>query len=157
MSTATSLSQVIFKLSTGDMTEEINLKPEAWRVLTQINGTRSVAEIAKGVGMDEPVVTQIADFLFKAGVLEVAEGSVAPPRASVDSAFFDQVIRELARAMGPLAEVIIDDEIDKLGETRQRFPHDRIPDLVEGVSAAIRDEAKRLKFQQVMLEAIRKL
>ncbi len=150
-------SQVIFKLSNGDVAGEINLKPEAWRVLTQVNGERSVAEIAKSIGMDEPTVTQIADSLFKAGVLQVAGGSVALPNASVDAAFFDQVTRELARAMGPLAEIIIDDEIDKLGEKRDAFPRERIPDLVAGVSEAIRDEGKRVKFQQVMLEAIRKL
>lgn len=157
MGATSTLSQVIFKMSSTDIAGEVNLKPETWRVLTQINGTRSVAEIARMLAMDEMVASQIADTLYKAGVLEVAAGSVAPPRATIDGVFFDQVSRELARAMGPLAEFIIDDEIERLGEKREAFPRDRIADLVERVSESIRDDAERVKFQQVMLEAIRRL
>lgn len=156
MASIANLSQVVFKMSSGELAGEINLKPEAWRILSQVNGVRSVAEIARGIGMDEATTISIADSLFKAHILEVAPGSAAPPSATVDGVFFDQVTRELAKAMGPLASFIIEDEVAALGETRDAFPRERLADLVERVSEAIKDNTKRLNFQRLMLEAIRK-
>ncbi len=157
MGSIANLSQVIFKISSGDIASEINLKPEAWRILTQINGARSVAEIAQNIGMDEATAVNVADGLFKAHILEVAPGSVSPAAESVDASFFDAVTKELARAMGPLASIIVEDEIAALGESMDRFPRDRLADLIERVSESIKDSNKRVNFQRVMLDAIRKL
>jgi hypothetical protein len=157
MGSSANLSQVVFKLSSGEVAGEINLKPEAWRVLTQVNGVRTVADVAKSIGMDDVIVTQIVDMLYKAGILEVTAGSVPIPAETVDASFFKQVTTELARAMGPLAQIIIEDEVANLNEKMEDFPRDRIPDLVERVSAAIPDPKKRLAFQQIMLDTIRKL
>ncbi len=157
MGSIANLSQVIFKMSSADLTGEINLKPEAWRVLTQVNGARSVAEIAKNIGMDEATAINVADGLFKARILEVAPGSVAPAGETVDAKFFNDVTKELARAMGPLASIIVEDEIAALGETMDDFPRDRLADLIEHVSESIKDSNKRVNFQRLMLEAIRKL
>jgi len=157
MGSISNLSQVIFKMSSGDLASEINLKPEAWRILTQVNGGRTLAEIAKNVGMDEATAVNLADTLFKAHILEVAPGSVQPASESVDAKFFNNITRELAKAMGPLASVIVEDEIAALGEALENFPRDRLADLVERVSESIKDNTKRLNFQRLMLEAIRKL
>ncbi len=151
------MSSIVYKLSTTAPPGGINLKPVDWRILTQVNGTRSVSDIAQSVGMDVGAVTHITEVLYDAGVLEVAAGVIAAKPITVDQAFMDRMVRELARAMGPLADLVVDDEIEKLGEKRGQFPRDRIPDLVECVSVEIRDDSKRLAFQQVMLDAIRKL
>ncbi len=150
------MDSVIYKLSTTAPPGEVSLKPESWRILAQVNGERTIAEIAQAIGMDEAAATQVALSLYQAGVLEISQGKVAPTRATVDGSFFDQVTQRLAVAMGPLAEIVIDEEIENLGESRKEFPRERIPDLVERVSQAILDDAKRIRFQQAMLETIRK-
>jgi hypothetical protein len=157
MATAASLSRTIFRLSTRDLSGEVTLTPAVWRVLVQCDGQRSVADIARGLGLDEPLVAQMAETLFRSGVLQVASGSGAPARAIVGGAFFDRLTTELARAVGPLAALTLEDEILALSEMRDGFPRDRVPELVERLSLTIQDDARRLKFQQVMLEAIRKL
>lgn len=149
----------IYKLSSTAPAQDISLKPEAWRILTQINGERTVTDIAQGLGMDENLVKQVAVTLYQAGILEMTapEPNVPAQPAIVPTAFLDLMQHELARAMGPMAEMIIEDEIQGLGQTRALFRQELIPDLVERVSESIRDETRRIKFQQVMLEAIRKL
>ncbi len=150
------MDPVIYRLSTTAPPGEVSLKPESWRILAHVNGERSIAEIAQTIGMDEAAAAQVALSLYQAGVLEISQGTVAPPRATVDGSFFNEVTQQLAAAVGPLAEIVIDEEIENLGESRKEFPRERIPDLVERVSQAILNDAKRIKFQQVMLEAIRK-
>jgi hypothetical protein len=44
-----------------------------------------------------------------------------------------------------------------LGEKSDNFPRDRLAELIEHVSASIKDNNRRLNFQRVMLEAMRKL
>jgi hypothetical protein len=157
MSAASRLSQVAFRLSTGELNGEINLKPEAWRILSQVNGVRTLGEIAQTVGMDITAATNIAEVLLNAHILEVAPGSAAPLSPKVDATFFDEVTRELARAIGPLAGIIIEDEIAALGEKRESFPRDRFAELIERVSEQVHDPNKRVRFQRVMLDALRRV
>jgi hypothetical protein len=157
MDDSSQFSHVIFKLSSSDLKSEINLKPEAWRVLTLVNGVRPLSEIAQNLGMDPTTVMSIANSAYEAHILEIAPGSVSLPSPMVDVAFLDELSRELARAMGPLAVVIVEDEIAALGEKREAFPRDRLADLIERVSEAIKDGNKRLNFQRLMLDVIRKL
>ena len=88
---------------------------------------------------------------------EHARASDAPTVELVDGKFFDQLTRELAHIIGPAASLIIEEEISALKETPATFPKARAAELVERVCPSIRDEAKRVKFQQAMLAVIRKL
>ncbi len=83
-----------------------------------------------------------------------ALGPAIPPELTVDGTFFAQIENELAKVMGPVATLIIDDEVAALGADKDSFPRDRVAELVEKVSSEITDEDKRASFQQIMLEAI---
>lgn len=150
------LSKVVFRLSTSELTGEINLKPEAWRVLSQVDGVRTLSEIAERIGMDLATANRVAETLLQARILEIAAGAPQPTQATVDATFFEQLSLELARAIGPLASVILEDAIAALGEKPESFPRERLADLVERVSEEIPDPTRRLRFQQAMLEAIRR-
>jgi predicted regulator of Ras-like GTPase activity (Roadblock/LC7/MglB family) len=77
-----------------------------------------------------------------------------PPELTVDETFFAQMEHELTKVMGPVATLIIDDEMAALGAAKDSFPRDRVAELVEKISSEITDEGKRASFQQTMLEAI---
>ena len=156
-------SQIIFRLSNGGLGSAIDVEPETLRVLSFVDGTSTVAEIAQAVGSDEEKVLKTLAGLHKAGVVEILgvvevmpERSSQPP-LSVDGRFFSQVELELARAIGPLAQIIVDDELSAMGEQRSDFHRERAAELVERVSLSIRDESKRLNFQSALLPEIRKL
>ncbi len=157
MAESNNLSQAVFILFGGILVEEIHLKPEDWRFLAQVDGVHSVAEIAQKLSMDQAAAESVAHSLYKVGMLQIAAGSVVPPSATVNGNFFDHVTRELAQVMGPLASVVIEDEVTALGETREKFPRDRIAELIERLGEVVRDDAMRLQFQQIVLEMIRKL
>ncbi len=156
MPESSGLSQVIFRLSQHDIAGEVNLKPQAWRVLSVIDGSHTVAQVAESVGLGEDVVAGIVEMLFKSGFLELAPGSPSMPRPTLDSQVFANLSKELTRVMGPMAEIILDEEIAALGEKREQFPVERLPELVERLSASIRVDSKRVEFQQTMLEIIRR-
>jgi len=80
-----------------------------------------------------------------------------PPEFTVDGTFFAQMEHELTKVMGPIATMIVDDEVAALGAARDSFPRDRVAELVAKVSSEITDKGKRASFQQTMLEVIETL
>lgn len=55
---------------------------------------------------------------------------------------------ELARAIGPVALIVVDEAITALGSTRDRYPRRSLAALVERLGQEIKDEGKRKAFQQ---------
>src|SRR5207253_4548970 len=45
--------------------------------------------------------------------------------------FFNSMTRALTEAMGPMAPLVVKDQIAKLGESKARFPMTRLPDLMQ--------------------------
>jgi hypothetical protein len=67
---------VVFKMATapGEGTFEISLKPVEWSLLLLVDGTRSVAELARDTGRTDFEVARILYGLFSAGSARVRGG-----------------------------------------------------------------------------------
>ncbi|MCI0477804.1 MAG: hypothetical protein L0Y55_16295, partial [Anaerolineales bacterium] len=63
-------AQIVYKLSSRELNGEVNLKPAVWRVLTQVNGERTVADLAQKLGMDLAQVVHAVEELLHGGLLE---------------------------------------------------------------------------------------
>lgn len=63
----------------------------------------------------------------------------------VDVALMEKVQLELARAIGPIAKVVLSKECKKMGYTRDRFPNGELLDLVKQVGGRI-EESKQQRF-----------
>jgi hypothetical protein len=146
--------QAIFNLSQGT-TGAINLDPDEWKVLAQVNGVRSIADIAESLGWDEFETANVLAGLVKTGLLEIVEESKSPTVTAIDSGFFDRLNEEFIEVIGPMGPVIVDEKIATLSETRESFPRNKVADLVEQVSTEIEDEQQRMNFQQIMLDLLR--
>lgn len=55
---------------------------------------------------------------------------------------------ELARAIGPVALIVVDEAITALGSTRDRYPRRSLAALVERLGQEIKDDGKRKAFQE---------
>jgi hypothetical protein len=150
-------TKVIFKLSPTGSASVVSLQPDEWQVLAQVNGARSVAEIAEALDRNEFTVAKVLYGLTTAGLLEMGEKPKAPPKPTVNGGFFARLDEEFVDVLGPLGPVIIDDEITAMHETRESFPREKVAELVERVSAEIEDEDKQVRFQQIMLDMLRNL
>ena len=140
------------------------LNAELWQMLRRFNGVRPLREIAQDLNVEEGTVTRSVNALKTAGLLEGADGASLSSSASTSTAStstsgnvrLDGLTTELAKVLGPAAAFIIDDEISALGETRETFPRRRVEELIDRVSQAIQDQAKRASFQQAVRDAMAK-
>ncbi len=148
--------QTVFRLSSSGAPGEVQLTAEEWRVIAQLNGERTISDVAANLKKDSGFVAKTADDLYRLGLLAVGSASDEPARTTMDGAFFEFIEGEFVKKIGPFGLVLIEDEVVNLGESRDSFPRDKVAALVEHVSEHITDEAKRIDFQRIMLEAIRK-
>ena len=146
---------LVFKLSSKRAPDEVQLKHDMWSVLSQIDGKKTVGNIAAELKIGEYNAARILYKLFSSGLIEVATGPQRKARKTVDAGFFDFVEKELAAIIGPMASVILDDDINDLGEERGGFPVDKVSLLVEKLSGEISDETQRIAFQKSILGALR--
>ncbi|MCB9481514.1 MAG: hypothetical protein H6680_06815 [Desulfobacteraceae bacterium] len=64
---------------------------------------------------------------------------------------------KLLEAIGPIADVILDDAISDIGESKNSFAPKRIPELINFVSREIPRDDKRKEFQKSMMVKLKEL
>jgi general secretion pathway protein A len=115
-----------------DSADEI--KMEEFRIDDASAG--AFAAYASGESTDEPA------FSTK------KKSDVAPAK------ILDFLIRSLTEAMGPMAPLVVRDQVAALGERLDAFPKLRLAELVESASREILEEPLRLRFERTMSEEI---
>ena len=150
-----SSTEAVFNISPSGSANTVSLKPIEWQILAQINGERSIVEIAELLDLHEFEVAKIVFSLTTAGLLHEVEYTKTMYRDVVDDVFFDQLTSIFTEVIGPIGPVIIDDEIRLLGEDRATFPQNKAAELVERISLEIADGAKRAQFQKQMVAVLR--
>ena len=117
----------------------------------------SAAELARAAGAED---IEFAKLLYRLKLQGLVELAMVQPSAPVQKAragpqFFHALTTAVAGALGPLAEIIIDDAVEDLGFTRATFPREAVAALAERISSEIREPDKRVRFQQTMLQMLR--
>lgn len=147
----------IFRISAEGAPSEVRLSSDAWRVLSQVNAVRSLAEIASNLNADIKAITHTAEELVRLGLLAVDTSADAPLNPTVNRTFFERIEKEFVSVMGPMGPLLIEEQVSSLGESRDQFPREKVAALVEQVGAQIGDEKKRLNFLRLMLTEMQRV
>ena len=68
--------------------------------------------------------------------------------------FFDRMSVALTHVLGPKASTIVRDHVAALGESTERFPKARVPELIEKVSQEISDDNLKIGFREVLSDSL---
>jgi len=85
---------------------------------------------------------------------QVAAPVSAIKERTVASQFFDFMARAATEGIGPMAKLIVDDQIVDLGESRDSFPQKKLGELIERVSREIFNDTMRARFLDKMAQAV---
>jgi hypothetical protein len=146
---------LVFKLSSKRAPDEVRLKHDAWSVLSQIDGKKTVGDISDELKIGEHDTARILYKLFSSGLIEVAVELQRKEKKIASTAFFTFVEEKLTAIIGPVASVILEEEIMDMGEEKGTFPVDKVSLLVEKLSRDITDDAQRIAFQKTALDALK--
>ena len=149
-------NDVVFTIKQDKPDEGLDLKSTEWAILTQIDGERTVKSILNNLSFSEDEGLRIFYTLYTMGLVEVKDAR-RKGEDIVNASFFKELEEILIKIIGPVAGYIIDDVLWEMGEKREKFLKEYVPVLTESISQEISDDSKRVKFQQEMLEIIKKL
>ena len=79
---------------------------------------------------------------------------VSDNNAVVDDEFLNFLRLQLAKAIGPLSTILVEDSIQAAGYSQRRFPAGRAGELVETLAKDIQRETKRHQFKSDMYRMI---
>jgi len=79
---------------------------------------------------------------------------VVPVGPRVSPSVVSKVEHELARAVGPVAMLVVDDAVAAMGCTRETVPAASVPDWLERLGGEISDGAKRSQFLQAARQIV---
>lgn len=91
---------------------------------------------------------------LKQGIVATSNFPGVAQTENVPLRLFDALRSELTEAMGPMAHIVIEDRIHKLGYTSRAFPEKDWETLIESVSEEILEASMRRKFQQSLARRI---
>jgi DNA-binding Lrp family transcriptional regulator len=111
-------------------------------VLMELDGKATLGALAAKTGLTMGAIREVIAHLLKLGLIEKVEKAVSPG----DNDFFRELLDELALAVGPIASVLIEDEVQDLGHNVKSFPRFLATDLVDRLAGATRREAKKAKL-----------
>jgi hypothetical protein len=150
-------TDIAFKLSTRKGTDDVVLKAGEWNLLIRINGVKTVSDLSRELGATEIETAKKLYRLLTEKLVEVAEKPLQPAKRTVGKTFFDKVQEELTQIMGPIAPVVIEDNVSEMEEKVSAFPRDRAAELVERISSEISNEGKRVDYQKLMLDVLKRI
>jgi predicted RNase H-like nuclease (RuvC/YqgF family) len=103
-------------------------------------GTISASEPVNGMAA-KPAVPELKTPL-------VTSKAPHAPQQTVPPMFFDLMTRELTPVKGHVASMTVRDHVTALGESMEKFPRSRVPELLELLSKEIPNEDQKIAFRK---------
>lgn len=145
------ISAMVFKPIVKDDLGNFSLDGNMLSVLMALDGKLTLGQIVHQTGLNMATTREAAAKLQKLKLIEAVE-RVAH---SIDQDFMDFLIAELALAIGPLAEVIVEDGVEDLGYTLQNIPTHRAAELINLLAQDIQRDQKKSDFKLNMVQKIK--
>ena len=144
-------SAMIFKGTVKRDLGEFSLDSRMLRVLMELDGKKDLALVARSLNMNIETLKEILTKLDGLQLIEKVE-KIIP---MLDKDFFIFLNEQLNEAVGPIAEYLIEDEIQELGMEPTKIPIRRSAELVDLLARQIIRQEKRIVFQQAMIKSIK--
>ncbi|HYA03342.1 MAG TPA: hypothetical protein VEI04_09530 [Syntrophobacteria bacterium] len=144
------LPGLFFRKVIRDDMGRVSLDRPMVRLLLAIDENKPIGKIAREVGMNLVSLRETLQKLVRLGLVEPVEKA----GAVLNGHFIADLRAQLARAVGPMAEVLIEETLDDMRLSLSRIPVHLGADLIGNLARQIPREEKRVEFQRAMIERI---
>jgi len=137
---------MIFKRVVRQDIGEFPLDHQMLSVFVELDGKAPLGAVAQKTGLSMSSMRDIIAKLMQNGLVEKVDQKIV----MLDNDFFEFLVAQLSIAIGPVAPVLIEDEVENLGYELSRFPGHRVAELVDRLAQEIRREEKKEIFLKMM-------
>jgi hypothetical protein len=144
------ISALIFKRVVSDDLGDFSLDHRMLAVFMELDGQTNLGTVARRAGLNMSTMREIVSRLLELKLVAPVEGKVL----FIDKDFFEFLYMQFSLAVGPVAEVLIEDEVQDLGYNLSQFPTQRIAELIDRLSRNIRRQENKNTFTKNMINKI---
>ncbi|MEJ2728565.1 MAG: helix-turn-helix domain-containing protein [Deltaproteobacteria bacterium] len=145
------LSAMVFKRVVRQDIGEFPLDHQMLSVFMELDGKAPLGAVARKTGLNMSSMREIIARLMQNGLVQKEDQKIVV----LDKDFFEYLLTQLSLAVGPIAQVLIEDEVADLGYELSQFPGHRVDELIEKLAREIRREEKKKVFLKMMAMKIR--
>jgi hypothetical protein len=145
------VSDMVFRQVVKDKMGDVFLNRQLLMVFLAIDGKKTLDVVAQESSIN---IGTIATLISRLLELELVE-PVKKEQGILDLEFIKYLTSQLSLAVGPIAEILIEDEVAEQGFTPSTFPNSQAAELVDLLARQIQREEKRVTFELNMVKKIR--
>ena len=149
--TSAEFATMVFKrVETNDL-GEFSIDSQTLNVLMSLDGSKTVASLAQEKGLNIGTLHDTVTRLLELKLIEPNAAAIP----IIDGNFLTYLTQELSQAVGPIAQILIEDAVADLSNDPNRFPAHRAAELVELLAHEIQHNEKVTLFKQNMISKIK--
>ena len=145
------LSAMVFKRVVRQDIGEFPLDHQMLSIFMALDGKAPLGAVARQTGLNMSSMREVIAKLMQNGLVEKEDQKII----MLDKDFFEYLVAHLSLAVGPIAKVLIEDEVENLGYELSRFPGHRVAELIDKLAQEIRRDEKKNVFLKMMAAKIR--
>ena len=149
----TGRSDVYYRKVIRTDNDELSLDADMIRLLIAIDENKGLYQLADEVNMDSTTFKQTLSKLLAQGLIE----PVAKDTPILDSAFLESLRLHLSKAIGPMAEILIEDVTEEMGLDPSKIPVHQAAELITHLSLEVPDENDQMRFKKSMIAILNKI
>mgnify|MGYP002063437017 FL=1 len=132
--------------------DQIALDAEMVRLLIAIDEKKSLSQIAAEVQMEPMALKKNLGKLIQLGLVEPIKKGLPV----LDKIFLQALNINLSRAIGPMAELLIEEVASEMEITDPGIPVHQAAEMITTLSHEIPDPEKRIEFKKSMMDILNK-
>jgi hypothetical protein len=148
----TDLSDAYYRKVISRDNDKVLLDADMIRLLIAIDENKSLYQISEEVDMDKTAFKGAVSRLLEQGLLEPVKRNIA----TLDNNFLKSLRINLSGAIGPMAEILIEELAADMELNPSEIPVNQAAELIAQLSLEIPNEEIRMQFKKSMLDVLNK-
>ena len=148
----TGRSDVYYRKVIRKDNDALSLDADMIRLLIAIDENKNLYQIAEEVDMGSMAFKKALSKLLNQGLIEPVQKDIPV----LDQSFIETLRINLSRAIGPMAEILIEDIAEEMEVDPAAIPVSQAAELIAHLSLEIPDEENRMQFKKAMLAILNK-
>ncbi|MDB4442094.1 hypothetical protein N9219_01590 [bacterium] len=149
----TDRSDVYYRKVIRKNNDAVSLDADMIRLLIAVDENKNLYQIAEEVDMGSLAFKTALSKLLDQGLIEPVQKDIPV----LDQTFIETLRLHLSRAIGPMAEILIEDIAIEMGVDPAAIPVSQAAELIAHLSLEIPDEKNQMQFKKAMLAILNKI
>ena len=148
---SSNLATMVFKSNPSQNVGNVSVDGTMLNILMALDGETQLGDIVRKRGLDLNEGLQAVARLLDLKLIEPNPQAVP----TLDEDFLGFLFDQLSQAVGPIAEILIEDTVDELGHDLAAIPTHQAAELIDLLGREIKREEQNIRFKQNMVNKIR--